>query len=80
LSDKNPLTIETKAGILKLFYESGNEISVNMGTPDFTAAGVPMTNLVGANKNFEKQNVRFLFYFKIKAITLYPGGIRSHDP
>jgi len=45
LSEKNPITVETKAGILKLYnHDSGNDVSVNLGRPDFRVAHIPILN------------------------------------
>ena len=43
LSTKNPLTVETRAGLLRL-YKSGTDVTVNMGTPDFRADKIPILN------------------------------------
>jgi len=52
LSYKNTLTVETNAGLLILYVNSNNTVTVNMGTPKFEPSEIPL--------NFDKVSSEYL--------------------
>ena len=41
LTDRNPIRVETKAGIIELKVEDDGDVTVNMGKPEFALAKIP---------------------------------------
>jgi diaminopimelate epimerase len=54
LSDKNPLQVETRSGVISLLTTDTGEVRVDMGTPIFEAARIPF-DVAPAHATLDKQ-------------------------
>ncbi len=62
LTDKNPIIVETLAGLLELKLESNNQVTVNMGRPILEPAKIPFLTekqAISYSLNIKQTNIEF---------------------
>ena len=74
LSDKNPLKVETRSGVISLLRTSDNQVRVDMGAPVFDAARIPF-DVQAANSSINtKQQVELDTPFGVLLLSVLSMG------